>query len=242
MEKDCTFAPQINKTEADISLTSSSIVTQMQKSAASKAVSKRLYHHAEMQHKRQKDLEIRRDRGELNTECTFEPQTNPNRDVRPRSAGYRSNLSRTRNNNGQNPDTGYTRSMVLYENYYRLEDRKKKLKEDEEIRLRYEQRDPKRKNLKSETIIQQKKEQILSCIFDCLDGDKDNCISINAINIEAVPRDISRIIMPIVQELEDLEEGFGAIDKAEFLQASLRLYTVSYSKYYTSIHLNCSCG
>ena len=40
-------------------------------------------------------------------------------------------------------------------------------------------------------------------------------------------RDISRIIMPIIQELEDLDEGYGAIDKAEFIQASLRLYTVS---------------
>ena len=44
--------------------------------------------------------------------------------------------------------------MVLYENYYRLEDRKKKLVEDEEIRIKYEQRDPKRRNQKSEAIIQ----------------------------------------------------------------------------------------
>ena len=44
--------------------------------------------------------------------------------------------------------------MVLYENYYRLEDRKKKLVEDEEIRMKYEQRDPKRRNQKSEAIIQ----------------------------------------------------------------------------------------
>ena len=33
--------------------------------------------------------------------------------------------------------------------------------------------------------------------------------------------------MPIIQELEDLDEGYGAIDKTEFIQASLRLYTVS---------------
>ena len=32
--------------------------------------------------------------------------------------------------------------------------------------------------------------------------------------------------MPIIQELEDLEEGQGAIDKNEFVQASLRLYQV----------------
>jgi len=33
--------------------------------------------------------------------------------------------------------------------------------------------------------------------------------------------------MPIIQELEDLDEGQGAIDKAEFIQACLRLYQVS---------------
>ena len=43
--------------------------------------------------------------------------------------------------------------MVLYENYYRLEDRKMKLKEDEEIRFQYEQKDPKRRNQKSDAII-----------------------------------------------------------------------------------------
>lgn len=30
--------------------------------------------------------------------------------------------------------------------------------------------------------------------------------------------------MPIIQELEDLDEGQGAIDRAEFIQACLRLY------------------
>ncbi len=40
-----------------------------------------------------------------------------------------------------------------------------------------------------------------------LDGDRDNCISIDAINIEAVPKEISQILMPIVSELEELDEG-----------------------------------
>ena len=75
--------------------------------------------------------------------------------------------------------------------------------------------------------MQRKKEWIFSYIFDYLDGDCDNSISFNAINIEAVSRDVSRILMPIVQELEDLDEGMGAIDKNEFIQACLRLYQVS---------------
>lgn len=64
----------------------------------------------------------------------------------------------------------------------------------------------------------------LELIFDQLDGDRDNCISIDAINIEAIPREVSRVLMPIVQELEELDEGQGAIDRAEFIQACLRLY------------------
>ena len=82
-----------------------------------------------------------------------------------------------------------------------------KLKEDEEIRIKYEQKDPKRRNQKSEAIVSQKKEASLEYIFDLLDGDGDNCISIDAINIEAVPKEISQILMPIVSELEELDEG-----------------------------------
>lgn len=43
--------------------------------------------------------------------------------------------------------------MVLYENHFRLEDRKRKLVEDEQIRHLYEQKDPKRRNQKSEQIL-----------------------------------------------------------------------------------------
>ena len=66
-------------------------------------------------------------------------------------------------------------------------------------------------------MIQQKKEVALNSIFDQLDGDKDNLLSIRAINIEAVPKEVSRVFLPIVQELEDLDEGEGAIDRNEFI-------------------------
>ena len=36
--------------------------------------------------------------------------------------------------------------------------------------------------------------------------------------------------MPIIQELEDLDEGQGAIDRAEFIQACLRLYQVRFNQ------------
>lgn len=64
----------------------------------------------------------------------------------------------------------------------------------------------------------------MQTIFDLLDGDGDNLISIDAINIETIPKEVSDIFMPIVQELEELEDGQRAIDRAEFIQASLRLY------------------
>lgn len=117
-----------------------------------------------------------------------------------------------------------TRSLVLYENFNRIQDRKEKLREDNDIRNNYETRNPKRKNQKSEALINHRKEMNLELIFDQLDGDRDNCISIDAINIEAIPREVSRVLMPIVQELEELDEGQGAIDRAEFIQACLRLY------------------
>ena len=52
-------------------------------------------------------------------------------------------------------------------------------------------------------------------------------MSIDAINIEAIPKDVSRVLMPIIQELEELDEGTVAIDCVEFVQACLRLYSVS---------------
>ena len=46
-----------------------------------------------------------------------------------------------------------TRSLVLYENFNRIQDRKEKLREDNDIRNNYETRNPKRKNQKSEALI-----------------------------------------------------------------------------------------
>ena len=47
-------------------------------------------------------------------------------------------------------------------------------------------------------------------------------LSIRAVNIEAVSKDISRIFLPIIQELEELDEGEGAIDKNEFIYEQKR--------------------
>ena len=60
----------------------------------------------------------------MNKECTFEP----NADRRSRSHRRAKSV------------TGRTRSMVLYENAFRLEDRRKKVKEDEEARIKQETR------------------------------------------------------------------------------------------------------
>lgn len=57
----------------------------------------------------------------------------------------------------------------------------------------------------------------MELIFDHLDGDRDGCVSIDAINVEAVPKDVSRVLMPIISELEELDEGQGAIDRVEFV-------------------------
>lgn len=54
-------------------------------------------------------------------------------------------------------------------------------------------------------------------IFDALDSDMDNEISFEKIDIEAVSKDVARVLYPITSELEDLDDGLGSIDKQEFV-------------------------
>ena len=54
----------------------------------------------------------------------------------------------------------------------------------------------------------------------------DNSISFDKIDIEAVSKDVARVIFPIISELEDLDDGIGSIDRQEFVAASMRLYQV----------------
>ena len=92
--------------------------------------------------------------------------------------------------------------MVLYENAYRLEDRKRKVQEEEEARIKQEGRgDPALRNYKSDAMIEKKKERILETIFDALDSDMDNVISIDKIEIRAVSKDVARVLLPIIAEL-----------------------------------------
>lgn len=91
------------------------------------------------------------ERGDFNSECTFEPISYT------KKQGSDSGATRSRSKN----DLGMTRSLVLYDNANRMVDRKNKLREDEEIRIKYEARDPKRRNQKSEALIEQRKVAIL---------------------------------------------------------------------------------
>ena len=75
-------------------------------------------------------MERRRDRGELDPDCTFAPLTNKSARVESRSQSAFSKRSRS--------DVGQHRSAALYQNYYRMQDNKRKLLEDEEIRIKYE--------------------------------------------------------------------------------------------------------
>ena len=59
----------------------------------------------------------------------------------------------------------------------------------------------------------------------------DNCISIDKIDINAISKDVANVLLPILSELEDLDGGIGSIDKGEFVNACMRLYTVSIPLY-----------
>lgn len=96
------------------------------------------------------DIERKRDAGEFDPECTFEPNLNPmDKRGRHHSATRRSSRSRGR----ARSDIGMSCSIQLYERYNALQDRKEKLKEYEQIRFKYESRDPKRRNQKSHNLI-----------------------------------------------------------------------------------------
>lgn len=66
---------------------------------------------------------------------------------------------------------------------------------------------------------------MFDAIFYLLDSDNDNLITAEAINITELPLETVKILHPIFDELEQIEEG---IDKSEFLEATNRLYEVIY--------------
>ena len=73
-------------------------------------------------------------------------------------------------------------------------------------------------------MVQKKLVDKLTEVFAVLDGDKDGFISLKAINIEVLPKQTGKILLPIFQELEMLDGGQGMIDQNEFIEAASRLY------------------
>lgn len=69
----------------------------------------------------------------------------------------------------------------------------------------------------------------METIFDALDNDHDNSISIDRIDLEAISPELAQVLKPILDELEDLDDGCGSINKSEFVAASMRLYQVSHN-------------
>ena len=105
---------------------------------SSKEVTKRLYGQASQKKERLHLLEKQKNWGDMHKEFTFEP----NADRRSRSSKRARSV------------TGKTRTMVLYENAFRQEDRKRKVQEDEETRIKQDSRgDSSIRNPKSDAII-----------------------------------------------------------------------------------------
>ena len=86
-----------------------------------------------------------------------------------------------------------------------------------------------RLNENSLKIAKDKTMETLSYIFHQLDGDKDGYISFAYINVENVPHPIVKMMYPIFNELQLLDNGFGPINQYEFLEAAVRLFSVSIS-------------
>ena len=77
---------------------------------------------------------------------------------------------------------------------------------------------------KSIKITEQRKQKIFEQIFELLDSDKDGFISADLIDCKSLQNDIVKLIGPIYNELELMEEG---ISKQQFCSAMGRLYQVS---------------
>lgn len=148
LDANCTFEPQLIKHSGEMSTFNSDSNERVYRASAAKKAAKRLYMQAEAQQRKMEEMERRRDNCELDPDCTFTPLTNQSE--RWSKSDHRSQSAFSRRSRS---DAGQHRSMVLYQNYYRMQDNKRKLLEDEEIRIKYEQRDPNRRNQKSEAII-----------------------------------------------------------------------------------------
>ena len=78
-----------------------------------------------------------------------------------------------------------------------------------------------RANPNSDKIVQQTKIQKLEFIFEKLDSDHDGWISSEKIDLKAIQANLVRIMKPLLEELEMLNEP---LNKEEFIDACSRLY------------------
>ena len=110
-----------------------------------------------------------------------------------------------------------------------MAENRQRLREDDQIRIELEQRRTHALNPKSKEMVERRTFKALSDIFYHLDGDGDGLISAYMINIENLPKRITEILLPIIQELQMLENGYGTLNLQEFLDATMRLTNVSHT-------------
>lgn len=79
-------------------------------------------------------------------------------------------------------------------------------------------------NKKSVQFYEDRKTMVFYQIFRMLDGDQDGSICINEINLDALPREIVKIIYPLVEELEVMEVQ---LQEHEFIGSISNLFKVS---------------
>lgn len=70
-------------------------------------------------------------------------------------------------------------------------------------------------------IVEKKKFEAFSRIFDWLDSDKDGHISADKIDISPLSADLLEVLSPLFMEMEELSQ---ALDADEFIDAVGRLY------------------
>lgn len=76
----------------------------------------------------------------------------------------------------------------------------------------------------STDMLEAKKKYILNSVFEVLDSDSDGYISIDACDVATLNTNLRQFFSPLMQEMEAKS---ARLDKEQFIESSLRLYTIS---------------
>jgi hypothetical protein len=92
------------------------------------------------------------------------------------------------------------------------------------LRLAEMRRSIHQNNKMSDKLVEQTKRQKLIDIFDIFDSDSDGIISAHKIDLHTLPPELLEVFSPLLCEMEEIGTS---LDRDEFIDAALRMFSVS---------------